>query len=139
MKARAILRRAQRGFSLVSAIFLLVVLGALAAFAVRIAVIEGQSVNLALRSAQAFHAASSGVAWAAYRAVTSGWCGSDTLALSEGGTAGFTLDVSCTSTAHTEGADTINVYVIDVLAQSGSYGGAEYVSRRLEVKVTDAG
>lgn len=130
--------RDERGFSLVSAIFLLVVLASLGTYAVRVAVMQQQTVNLALRSAQAFYAARTGIDWAAYRALSAGFCGSDTVNLTETGTNGFSVQVGCVETTHTEGANTIRVYVIDVLAQAGVYGGPEYVSRRLHVKITDA-
>jgi hypothetical protein len=48
------------------------------------------------------------------------------------------VQVQCTQSAHVEGGITINVYVIDVLAEAGLYGGPDYVSRRLQVKITDA-
>jgi len=129
---------AQRGVSLITAIFLLVVLAALGFYAARIGVMQQQTVTSSLRAAQAFHAARSGIAWGAHRAVGSGWCGTATLNLSEVGTAGFDVQVQCTQSAHVEGAATINVFVIDVLAESGLYGGPDYVSRRLQAKVTDA-
>lgn len=132
-------RRRQRGVTLVAAIFLLVVLAALGTFAVRVGTLQQQTVSSELRAAQAFHAARSGVAWAAYRALTAGWCGSQTLNLTEAGTNGFDVEVTCTQTAHPEGSTTTNVYVIDVLAEGGSYGGPDYVSRRLQAKITDAG
>ena len=139
MRRRLGIRGRQRGVSLISAVFLLVVLAGLAVFAVRVGVLQQQTANSSLLAAQAFHAAKSGVAWAAHRAVTAGWCGTQTLTLIEAGTSGFTVDVQCTQTVHTEGAATINVYVIDVLAAAGSYGGPDYVSRRLQAKFTDAG
>jgi MSHA biogenesis protein MshP len=127
---------AQRGFSLVSALFLLVVLAALGVFAVRINVLQQQTVSAALRGAQAFHAARSGAAWGAYRALQGGWCGADTLNLTEGGAAGFSVAVQCTQTSHPEGFGTVTtVFVIDVIAQAGAYGGPDYVSRRLQIKV----
>jgi MSHA biogenesis protein MshP len=129
----------QRGVALVSAIFLIVVLAGLAVFAVRLGVLQRQTVSSALLAAQAHHAARSGIAWAAHRALGSGWCGTQTLNLTEGGTSGFDVTVECAQTAHVEGGATINVYVINVLAQSGVYGGPDYVSRRLEAKITDAG
>ena len=134
--ARGVVRH-DRGFSLVSAIFLLVVLAGLAGYAVRVAVMQQQTVNLALRATQAFHAASSGVQWAAYRAVSAGFCGPDTVSLTESGTNGFSVRAGCVQSVHTEGSSTVNVYVIDVLAESGSYGGPDYVSRRLQAKITD--
>jgi len=128
----------QRGVSLVSAIFLLVVLAALGVAAARIGVLQQQTVTSGLRAAQAFQAARSGIAWAAYRAVNAGWCSSATLALTEVGTAGFSVQVQCAQSVHTEGGATLNVYVIDVIAEAGLFGGPDYVSRRLQAKITDA-
>jgi MSHA biogenesis protein MshP len=129
---------AQRGVSLVTAIFLLVVLAALGFYAASIGVMQQQTVTSSLRAAQAFHAARSGISWGAHRAVGSGWCGTATLNLSEVGTAGFDVQVQCRQSAHIEGGATINVYVIDVIAEAGVYGGPDYVSRRLQAKITDA-
>lgn len=127
----------QDGIALVSAIFLLVVLAGLAVFAVRLGTLQQQTVTSALRAAQAFHAARSGVAWAAHRAINSGWCAAATLNLSEGGASGFDVQVQCTSSVHAEGAATTTVYIIDTLAEAGAYGGPDYVSRRLQAKITD--
>jgi MSHA biogenesis protein MshP len=132
------LRAAQRGFSLVTAMFLLVVLAGLAVFAVRIGTLQGQGVTEGLRAAQAFQAARSGVEWAAYGVLHGGACAPATLSLSEGGTAGFTVTVACSVSTHTEGTITVQVWVFDVRAESGVYGGPDYVSRRLQSKITDA-
>jgi MSHA biogenesis protein MshP len=131
-------RRRQQGFSLVAAIFLLVVLAGLGVYAVRLTVLQSQTVTSAMRAAQAFHAARSGVAWAAYRALNGGGCGPATLNLTEGGTAGFRVSVQCSESLHFEGATPVRVFVIDVRAESGAYGGPDYVSRRVQSKVTDA-
>ena len=128
----------QRGFSLVSAVFLLVVLAGLGVYAVRLATLQQQTVTAGLRAAQAFEAAKAGVAWGAYRALNAGVCASSTLNLTEGATAGFRVAVQCTQRTHTEGAATIRVFVFDVRAEGGAYGGPDYVSRRLQTKVTDA-
>ena len=129
---------AQRGFSLVPAIFLIVVLAGLAVFAVRVSTLQGQGVTEALRAAQALAAARSGVEWAAYRALHGGLCAPSTLNLTEGGTAGFTVTVACSVSTHTEGTTTVNVWVFDVRAEAGAFGGPDYVSRRLQSKLTDA-
>jgi MSHA biogenesis protein MshP len=128
----------QRGFSLVSAVFLLVVLGGLAVYAVRINTLQQQTVTAGLRAAQAFHAARAGVAWAAYRALNAGTCAAATLNLTEGATAGFRVSVQCSQSTHTEGSSTVRVFVFDVRAEAGAYGGPDYVSRRVQTKITDA-
>ena len=60
------------------------------------------------------------------------------MSLTEGDLAGFTVETDCSSTSHTEGPNTINVYVIDAFAWSGRYGTPDYVSRRVRSTVTDA-
>lgn len=131
-------RSRQGGFSLVSAIFLLVVLAGLGAYAVRLNTLQQQTVTAGLRGAQAFEAARTGAAWGAYQALNAGVCGASTLNLTEGALAGFSVAVQCTQTMHTEGTATVRVFVFDVRAHGGTYGGPDYVSRRLQTKVTDA-
>jgi MSHA biogenesis protein MshP len=130
-------RHRQRGASLIVAVFLIVVLAGIGAFAVRLTLMQQQTVNSALLASQAFHAAKSGVAWAAHRALNGGWCASSSLSLTEAGAAGFDVDVVCVQSTHIEGGSTIEVYTIDVLAQSGNYGEPDYVSRRLQAKIVD--
>ena len=131
------LRTSQRGFSLVPALFLLVVLAALGTVAVRLMGVQQQTVVLAMQSSRAYAAARSGVDWSAYQALVNGNCGSSTLALTEAGLAGFSVDTSCSASTHTEGPNTVSVYVIDAFAWSGSYGTPDYVSRRIRSTVTD--
>jgi MSHA biogenesis protein MshP len=128
----------QRGFSLVSAVFLLVVLAALGVYAVRINTLQQQTVTAGLRAAQAFQAARTGVSWGAYRALDADACVSGTLNLTEGATAGFRVTVTCSESSHVEGASPVRVYVFDVRAEAGAYGGPDYVSRRLQTKIVDA-
>ena len=126
------------GFSLVPALFLLVVLAGLGIVAVRLTAVQSQTVVLGMQSARAYAAASSGVEWAAYRALVSGTCDSASLALTEGGLAGFTVSTNCSSSTHTEGSTAVQVFVIEAVARSGIYGTPDYVSRRLRATVTDA-
>ncbi|MDH3305521.1 MAG: pilus assembly protein MshP [Gammaproteobacteria bacterium] len=127
-----------RGFSLVPALFLLVVLAALGAVAVRLSAVEHQTFVLALQSSRAYAAAQAGIEWSSYQALVNGSCGNSSVALTEGGLSGFTVDTTCSSTAHSEGATTTNVFVLDAFAYSGVYGTPDYVSRRVRATVTDA-
>lgn len=131
------IRKTQTGFSLVPALFLLVVLAALGIVAVRLTGVQQQTVVLAMQSGRAYSAARSGINWSAYQALVNGSCGSSTLTLTEAGLAGFSVDTSCSSTTHTEGPNTVNVYVIDSFAWAGSYGTPDYVSRRIRTTVTN--
>ena len=131
--------RRQRGFALVVAIFLLVVLASLGVYIVKISGVQHATVNIALLGARAFEAARTGIEWGAFQALDSGACPADmTLNLTEGGLNGFAVEVECTTSSHTETGTTYNLFVIDVVASSGLYGQPDYVSRRMKASVTDA-
>ena len=121
-----------------AAIFLIVVLALLGIFLVRVGGVQHQTVNIALLGARAFEAARTGIEWGAFQALDSASCTTTTLNLTEGGLAGFDVDVTCSSTVHTETGNTYNIYVLDVVATAGAYGQPDYVSRRMQATVTDA-
>ena len=129
---------AQRGFSLVPALFLLIVLAGLGAVAVRLTAVQQQTTVLAIQSARAYAAARAGIETAAYDALVNGSCGTASVTLTEGGLSGFVVDTSCSSSTHSEGSATTTVYVIDAFARAGVYGSPDYASRRMRSKVTDA-
>ncbi len=128
----------QRGFSLVAAIFLMVVLTSMGVFIVRVSGMQHQTVNVALLGTRAFQAARAGAEWGAFHALDSGACTATTLTLTEGGLNGFDVDVTCSSSSHTERGNAYDVYVIDVEARAGVYGTPDYVSRRMQATLTDA-
>ncbi len=128
----------QRGFALLSALFILVVLAGLGVVAVRLAAVQHHSVSLNLQAARAFAAAQSGIEYGAYRALTSGSCVPAAFVYSEGGLNGFNVNVTCTATSHAEGVGTTTVYALQAFAWSGNYGTPDYVSRRIQATVTDS-
>lgn len=140
----------QHGFSLVAAIFLIVVLAALAAFAVQVAMGQYQSGDLALLEARAQAAADAGFEYAANRALRGGGCGAvgSTLTLGSPDLAGYVVTLSC-APAPGSGVNTIiplgnppakpyNVYLLSATATYGAYGHFGYVSRTTARTVTDA-
>jgi MSHA biogenesis protein MshP len=119
------------GMSLVAALFLIVVIAALGAFAVRIGMGQQQTVNLSLLGNRAMAAANAGIEWSAYRALEDGNCSNGSLSLTQGALTGFTVDVTCVSTSFgSEGT----LYVIEAASRSGTYGRADYVSRRIRAR-----
>jgi MSHA biogenesis protein MshP len=130
------LRSRVRGFSLVAALFLIVVVAALGAFAVRIGAGQQQTVNLELLSARALAAANSGIEFGAYRALNAASCVAATLNLTEAGANGFSVDVTCSPSTHTEGIVSVSVYRIDATARAGSYGTPDFVSRHVYATFT---
>jgi MSHA biogenesis protein MshP len=129
-----------RGFALVPALFLLVVLGALAMVAVRVGSGQQHTVTMSLMQARALAAARSGIEWGANQALppNSSCAASTTLNLTEAALKGFTVVVTCTSTAFANGAGTNQSYVIKAIATSGTYGQPGYVRRIISTTFTDA-
>lgn len=142
----------QTGFSLVAVIFLIVVLAALAAFAVQIAMSQYQAANLELLEARAQAAADAGIEWGANLTLQPApappvICAgavpiSKTFTLTQGALKGFVVTVACTPTSHqiwSPAAGTWTPYTVFTLssrASSGTYGGADYVARSASRNVT---
>ncbi len=119
-----------RGFALVPALFLIVVLGALAVIAVRVGTGQQQAVTMSLEEARALAAAQAGIEWGAYQSINAGVCAaSTTLNLTEASLAGFTVTVTCTASTFANGAATANSYVLKATAVIGTYGQPGYVRR----------
>ena len=129
----------QRGFSLVAAVFIIVVLAILGLMMVTIGGMERATADAAAQGARAYYAARAGIEWGAFQAVTTGSCpASASFSLPVPGLNGFTVAVNCTATAHRERSATYNVYAINSTATFRNFGTADYISRTLRVTVTDA-
>ena len=127
-----------RGFALVPALFLLVVLGALALVAVRVGTGQQQAVTMGLMQTRALAAARAGIEWGAYRALNGSCVSSTSLNLTEASLNGFSVLVTCNATAFANGAATNNSYVINAAATFGTYGQPAYVHRVVSATFTDA-
>lgn len=131
--------KGERGFSLVAALFVLVVLAAAGTMMINTSGVQRSTTVLSLQGDRAYHAAASGIEWGIHRVLDLSACpGSTTLSLTEGGLKGFDVDVSCTSSSHVEGGVSLNVYEITAIAEYGTYGDPDYVRRRMKGTVTDA-
>lgn len=130
-------RRENRGFALVPALFLLVVLGALAVIGLRIGIGQQHAVAMGLMQTRALLAAKAGIEWGAYRALNGG-CVSATLTLTEASFNGFSVVVTCTSSTFVNGPTTNNAYTLTATATSGAYGNPDYVHRAVSSTLTDA-
>lgn len=112
-------RRAQRGFSLVAAIFLLVVLAALGAFMVTFSNTQHLTSAQDVQGSRAYWAARAGVEWAVSKIKTSSGCAGPPASID-----GFTLSVTCNSQAYDEGGATRTVFRITSVASSGGGVGS---------------
>jgi MSHA biogenesis protein MshP len=142
----------EAGFSIVTAVFLLVVLSLLGAFIVSVTGLQLSSQALDLQGVRAYQAARAGMEWGAYQVLDPNNaqnpvnCGPPPAMPAcpgvpmPGGLAGslspFTVNVTCTSTAATEGNREIRVYEIIATACNqapcpNAAPAAGYVERRL--------
>jgi MSHA biogenesis protein MshP len=127
----------QQGFSIVMAIFILVVLGLLGGYMVRLSGVQQATSSFALQGARAYQAANAGLGWSIAKISSGGSC-ADVIAqatLSFPDLTGFTVSLSCTSTTYQEGNDSPSIYQMGAHSEFGAYGSADYVSRQLEVSI----
>ena len=137
---RARLPHAAAGFALPSAIFLLVMLAALAAYMVSLSRTSHISSALDVQGVRAYQAARAGVEWAAWQVVdpqglqpTPAPCfASPTVVALTGTLAGFTVNVTCAQTLAVDGADTIAVYQVTSTATAGAPGSVDFVLREVQ-------
>jgi MSHA biogenesis protein MshP len=126
----------ERGFALVAAVFIVVVLALLGIMMVTIGGMQRATASAATQGTRAYYAARTGIEWGVFQALAASSCVPGTFALSGPGLDGFSVTVECSSTAHKEGNDPpYNVYVITSTAISGTFGNADYVSRRIQISV----
>lgn len=125
-------KRADAGFALVTAIFLLVVLAALGAFMVTLSGVHQTMPTQSLDATRVYYGAKAGLDWGIQQAVAAGSCAGSSFALTGNGLNGVNVVVSCASTAHTGG----NVYVITSMAERGTFGSINYARRRVQATVT---
>lgn len=143
-------RARARGFSLVTAIFLLVVLSALGAYMVVFTGQQQTALQVDVLGVRAYYAARAGSEWALFRAIDPennigpppafAACPSGTINTLGGSLSPFTVVVTCTSSDHTESTRNIRVYEITATACNNAScpavsPAAGYVERQIVVTV----
>ena len=123
----------ESGFVLPTAIFLLVVLAALATYMVSLSRTSHISSALDVQGSRATLAARAGIEWGAWQLLRNASCVAAYPPLALAGTlATFSVNVSCTQSGpYTDGADTVGVYLITSTATSGASGQVDYVERQI--------
>ncbi len=148
--------RPQRGFSLVSAIFLLVVIAALAAFSLTLSSTQQQSAALDVLGSRAYQAARAGIEWGAFQVMpnsaaafaTACRTGPTSQVLAGGALAGtlsgFDVVITCSTTAQSDVIPTtgavgvVTVYRIVSVAtgMNGAVPGSpDYLERQMQVTI----
>lgn len=127
----------QRGFSIVSAIFLVVVVSMLAGYMVNIGTAARVATTMSLMGARATAAAHSGIEWAAARVLADDACFSGGTQFGLAGTAlnGFAVAAECSAQAITEGARSYKIFNLSATAHYGAAGGEDFYQRRLTATI----
>jgi MSHA biogenesis protein MshP len=128
----------QKGFTLVQAVFILVVLSLLGVVMMRMIGVQSSTSVFALQGARAYQAARSGLEWGAYQAKNGSCVPYDSIADSPRlMIENFKVAVDCDpSQPFTEGPiGPYYVYQLSAIATFGNYGSPDYVSRKVQMKV----
>ena len=129
------MKRLQDGFSLITAIFLLVVVAALVGYMTNIRVVQQTTLLYGVQGARATQAARSGVEWGIYQSIVNGSCVGSTN-FTDPVFSGFNIEVQCGQTTHIEGITPIDTFQLTAIASTGSYGSLDYVQRRIQATVS---
>ena len=125
----------QKGFSIITAIFILVVLAVLGGFMVTMSGVQSRTGSWALQGARAYHAARSGLEWGGFQALVNNTCNPSTTLTANG----FAVTLACQAEGPiTEGGQSYFVFHLTSLAEWDAFGSADYISRQLTVRVTSA-
>jgi MSHA biogenesis protein MshP len=141
------MKKIQQGFSIVSAIFLLVVLAFLGTAMVTFSTSQHQSAAMDVQGARAYQAARSGIEWGIYQVLippAPACAGVAVLPAMAGTLADFTVTVGCVSTgaiaetgyAGGPVAGFVTVYRLTSTATQGALGTPSYIERRIEITIT---
>ncbi|PNG03910.1 hypothetical protein CXL00_17105 [Stutzerimonas stutzeri] len=136
--------RRERGFSLVAAMFVMIVVALAVIGMARLSINTSGSLSLSLQQARAYQAARAGLEWGIRRAVKDGACaGSGSLTL-DGTLAEFSgVSVSCVATVYParENGKTVTMFSVDAVAQNAPTPATrpDYAYRRLHARVETSG
>lgn len=142
MKESAVHTLKQKGFGLLSSLFVIVAIGGLMVSINQVITSQGKTVEQSILISQAQYAAESGMEWAIYSATSSDSCtGVNGASFNVSDWPEFDIGVSCTRTPYSElGAD---VYMYEITttittrSSYGSFGDGNYVFKRISAVVED--
>lgn len=141
------MRYKQKGFSVIIAVVLVVLFAFLGTYMTTVSNIGSFNTTQSLGSMQAWFATRSAVEWAAFRVINDGNCGAVdgiNLTLTGGSTNGFTVALTCDvfddggMPGINEGGTVYNVYDITAIATKGTVGDITYLSKEINISITDA-
>lgn len=134
---------AQRGFTLVAAVFLIAILSLLSAYLITLRSYQDTGISLDMLGTRAYAAARAGAEWGAFNSLQNGACAPATAVGLAGTLAGYTATVTCSRATYSEADQTVTVDTIVSTGCNQPSGGAcpnvapgaFYVERQLTLTV----
>lgn len=127
---------AQRGFSLVAAIFVMIIVALVIAAMSRLAINQHGTGSLAIQQARAYQAARAGLEWGIARAVGGNCVANSTLTLNASLAEFNGVAVSCALRSYVEDGAPVSIYSLTATAQNGSVSARpDYAFRSLSAVV----
>jgi MSHA biogenesis protein MshP len=137
--------RSARGFLVIAAVFLLVVLAGLVAYLLTVSTTSQAASAADLNSARAHQAARAGLEVAAFQVLRSSTCTASQNLAFTANLSGYTATVSCTSSALSEGGVTVTAYSlvstgcnepVSSACPNSTTTSATYAERQLSLTLT---
>ncbi len=104
---------------------------------VTIGSVQHTTMSSSLQGIRAYQGARAGIEWGVYSSLNPPGCFAPTT-FTPAGLDGFQVTVTCAATPHQESGNSFQVFHVIATANSGTFGSANFASRRIEVTVTDA-
>lgn len=129
--------RPERGFALVAALFLMVIIALVVATMSRLSVNQHVAGDLALQQARAYQAARAGLEWGINRVRASGTCASGSVGMAGGNLSEFVVTLSCSRRDYVDDeGGALSLFRLDAVASNGTPDGrVDYAWRRLTATV----
>lgn len=126
-----------RGFGLVAAMFLIIVVALVVIAMARLSAVQHGSNSLAIQQARAYQAARAGLEWGISHAFNAGACAAGNPDLAGSTLAEFGVNVACASNNYVDNEGrAVVIYRITATAQNGAPGGRpDYAFRQLTATV----
>ena len=134
----------QRGFTIVSAVFIVVILALIGSYIVSISSLTRTSENLGILGLRTYFAANSGLEWGIYQ-VTNGPgpyncpASPTTLNLTQAGLNGFKVVVTCTQNTFIERGKSFKIFEFESFGEFGVVSSIDYTSRLLYARIIQPG
>ncbi len=125
----------QNGFSILTAIFVLIVLSMLGGYMARLSGVQHFSTHYVVEGARAYQAARAGMEWALGRIAGGGNCNGhiDKKTLAFDGLDEFTVTLSCDAFTDDEAGEDVAVYAITAISESADFDAPFYISRKIQL------